>query len=700
MGDRTQRGFRRAVVGAGLALGVCAGLVMAGAALGGGAVAEELAAYRPVEQVAGTLRIWGSPADGRLIGQLEAGFRRYQPGVDFVEGLHGPESTFAGVYTGVADLALMARELRVPMESMAFEWVHHYKVFEVAVANAGFDAERPGVSLGIFVNVRNPLKRLTLGQLDGIFGARAGSGRRDLREWGEAGGGGSWSERPIHVYGPDVESVSALYIRDRVLHGSRKWNPGYRQVRGGWKEVLSAIARDPEGIAFAPAAGARRGVRCIALAVDERSPALMPTAATVAEGTYPLSRTVEMVLDREPGKPVEGREKEFLRYILSHEGQDVIARDRAYVPLSAAEARLQLARLETTTPVALPREAALLREAARPREEVAPSGPELRMPYVARESVSGTIRIWGHGSYDPSQDFIEALVRGWEDGFRRHQPGVRFENHLNGTAAAIGALYTGVGDLALMGREIWPPEVAAFREVMGYAPTGLDVVTGSFDVRNRGYAIVVFVHKDNPVSKLTLAQLDAVFGVERRRGGTPVRTWGDLGLSGEWRDQPIQLYGLPIARGFAEYFEDAVFKGGRVWKPELREFADQPGSKGGATDGGQRMLDAMAKDRYSIGYAGLVYHNSDVKPVALAVDSSGPFVAPSRESVLDHTYPLTRMITVYLNRAPGRAADPKLREFLSYVLSDEGQRAVLREGRGYLPMLSRFSRQELQKLEE
>jgi phosphate transport system substrate-binding protein len=326
--------------------------------------------------------------------------------------------------------------------------------------------------------------------------------------------------------------------------------------------------------------------------------------------------------------------------------------------------------------------------------------PDLPATYQPARMVSGVIRIWGHGSYNPSQDFIEALVLTWEAGFRKQQPNVSFENHLNGTAAAIGALYAGAGDLALMGREIWPPEVTAFTEVFGYAPTGLNVLTGSFDVRNRGYAIVIFVNKDNPLAGVTLRQLDAIYGIERRRGGPALRTWGDFGLTGEWRDKKIDIYGLPIARGFAEYFEQTVFLGGHKWRAALREFADKPGSKGGATDGGQRMLDAMAGDRYGIGYAGLLYHNPQVKPVALAQTDTGPFVAPTRDSVLDHSYPLTRMIGMYLNKAPGKPADPKLAEFLRYVLSREAQEAVLREGRGYLPILAPFARTELRKLED
>jgi len=323
---------------------------------------------------------------------------------------------------------------------------------------------------------------------------------------------------------------------------------------------------------------------------------------------------------------------------------------------------------------------------------------DLPAPYEPRQAVEGTIRIWGHGAYDKSQDFIETLVLAWEAGFRKHQPQVAFENHLNGTAAAIGALYTGAGDLALMGREIWPPEIAAFQEVFGYPPSGVNVITGSFNVRNRGYAIVIFVHKDNPLSGLTLAQLDSIYGIERRRGGPLIRTWGDLGLGGEWRDRRITLYGLPIARGFAEYFEQAVFLGGHKWKAGLREFADKPGSKGGANDGGQMMLNALAKDRYGIGYAGLLYHNPGVKPLALAAKNGAPFVEPTRLSVLNHSYPLTRMITIFLNRAPRTPPEPKLQEFLRYVLSREGQQAVLREGHGYLPMLAPFTNEELQKL--
>ena len=327
--------------------------------------------------------------------------------------------------------------------------------------------------------------------------------------------------------------------------------------------------------------------------------------------------------------------------------------------------------------------------------------PDLPAPYAPpAQPVTGKIVIWGHGALAGRFDFIEALVKEWEPGFKRFNPHVRFENRLTGTASAMGALYTGTGDLALMGREIWPFEIVAFREVKGYAPTGVDVVTGSYKTRNRGYSIVVFVHKDNPIRGLTLAQLDSIFSVDRKRGGKPVQSWGDLGLGGEWAEKPVHPYSFSIARGFADYLEEAVFAGGRRWRSDVREFADLPGSLGGATDGGQRELDAMAKDRYGVAFSGGLYGNPDVKPIPVAVAEGAPYVMPSEATVMDHSYPLTRIITMFLDRAPGKPLAPHIREFMRYVLSRDAQQAVLDKGGGYLPILAPEAAKELKKLED
>lgn len=312
--------------------------------------ADDLPAYRPLDRVSGTIRVWGSRDDGALIEELEAGFRKYQPDLRFRETLHGPESTFASVYMDVADMAFMAREIRVPLETMAFEWVHHYPPFEVEIANAGLtvdpEADRPGVALAFVVNKVNPLSCMTLQQVDDVFAADHLRGGGNIRNWGGLRLGGRWAGRPIHVYGPLLDNVSAVLVRRSVLEGSRKWTPDYHAVAGGWSELLETVARDPDGITFAPPLPGNQGVKALSLAAKSHRPCHPLTAQTAEERTYPLTRTIDVALDRQPGEPVEPKVGEFLRFILSRQGQRIIVGDGAYLPLSAATVRQQLRRLQ------------------------------------------------------------------------------------------------------------------------------------------------------------------------------------------------------------------------------------------------------------------------------------------------------------------------------------------------------------------
>src|ERR1700682_3692381 len=146
--------------------------------------------------------------------------------------------------------------------------------------------------------------------------------------------------------------------------------------------------------------------------------------------------------------------------------------------------------------------------------------------YQPEQSVSGVIHLWGHGNV--KLPWLKQLVGFWEDGFRRYQPSVRIQSELHGTSSAVPALFTGVGDMAILGEEIDPAAVAAFERVKHYPPVGIEIMTGSLDVRNFDYAQMFFVHKDNPVSELTLSQLDAIFGSEQRRGPANIRTWDQL----------------------------------------------------------------------------------------------------------------------------------------------------------------------------
>jgi phosphate transport system substrate-binding protein len=108
----------------------------------------------------------------------------------------------------------------------------------------------------------------------------------------------------------------------------------------------------------------------------------------------------------------------------------------------------------------------------------------------------------------------------------------------------------------------------------------------------------------------------------------------------------------------------------------------------------------MANDNYGVAFSGALYGNPDVKPVAIAADEDGPFVMPSEATVMDHTYPLTRIVTMFFDRPPGQPVAPQIREFLRYILSRDAQQAVLRDGGGYLPILAPAAARELKKLED
>ena len=316
--------------------------------------------------------------------------------------------------------------------------------------------------------------------------------------------------------------------------------------------------------------------------------------------------------------------------------------------------------------------------------------------YAPLKRVNGTVKLWGHGSF--KRDFMGRLVSLWIDRFHQHQPEVRFVYQMYGTASAIGALYTGVGNLAILGEEISPDATLAFRRAKGYAPTGIPIATGSLDVNFFDYAHMIFVHRDNPIDKLTLADLEAIFGTEHKRGARNVRTWGDLGLTGEWATHRIEPYGWKVDDDFALFFREAVLEDSHRWNPDIHEYVHATRADGTQYDHGQRILDALALDRFGIAISNVRYANAQVKPVALAREPGGPYHLATIASLIAQDYPLVRIIPAFVDRAPGRPLQPAVREFLRFILSREGQQALLQES-GYLPLGSEAIRQALVKLQ-
>jgi phosphate transport system substrate-binding protein len=314
--------------------------------------------------------------------------------------------------------------------------------------------------------------------------------------------------------------------------------------------------------------------------------------------------------------------------------------------------------------------------------------------YVPAQHVTGVIRNNGSA--------FAGLLAAWETGFKKYHPGITFQDSLLSGDAAIGALESGASDLAPNGREPVLTEFLSFAEVFNNdGPFQVIVATGSYEALGRTWAPVIFVNSDNPLTHLTMKQLDQIFSAERTGGysgykwvstfarpaSENIRTWGQVGLTGEWADKPIQTYGY-APTGMSNFFELAVFLGGTKWNPNLRQYvettAKQATGHAGTTD---QMMDDLSHDKYGIAWAGLAHAKgkSGVKALALSSSPDGPFIFCNEQSVRDRTYPLTRSIFFQLNRPPNTPIAPRIREFLLYILSREGQSAVSKQGE-YLPL--------------
>lgn len=317
-----------------------------------------------------------------------------------------------------------------------------------------------------------------------------------------------------------------------------------------------------------------------------------------------------------------------------------------------------------------------------------------QQPYQPAARVSGTIRVLGNYH-------METIFDLWAAGFQKYQPDVRFEKKMLGTANAIAGLYLDTADVALMGREIIPMESIAFRRVFRYDATGIAVATASFNVPLETFAFAIFVHKDNPLTRLTLPQVAVLFGCMKPGAVCGAHTWGDVGLDGDWAKRPVVLYGYETNTGLGYYFEQAVLRGRHLWNGALHEYSNINRPDGTVeANAGDLIVRDLEKDPNGIAFAGYGHVTPGVKPLALAADAGSPYVELTKTNVQNRTYPLTRTVYIYINKPPQKPVpSPALREFLGYVLSSEGQALVNRQNI-YLPLTAEVSERELHRLRQ
>lgn len=291
--------------------------------------------------------------------------------------------------------------------------------------------------------------------------------------------------------------------------------------------------------------------------------------------------------------------------------------------------------------------------------------------YEQVSGISGNIKSVG-------SDSMNNLMALWGEGFRAKYPNVQIEIEGKGSSTAPPALIAGTSQFGPMSREMRSKEIDDFEKRYGYKPTllrtGIDM-------------LAVYVHKDNPIAEkgLTLQQVDAIFSKTRRGGlATNITTWGQLGLTGEWANKPISLYGRNSASGTYGYFKDVALFGGD-YKDEVKE---QPGSSS--------VVQGVASDKYAIGYSGIGYITADVRAVPLAPDANSSHIPATADYAYTGEYPLARYLYVYMNYRPGSQLDPLRREFVRYIFSREGQEDVVKDG--YYPVPATIARETLKSV--
>ena len=317
--------------------------------------------------------------------------------------------------------------------------------------------------------------------------------------------------------------------------------------------------------------------------------------------------------------------------------------------------------------------------------------PNPPLPYTAR--VDPTLPSYKHVKglsgrlVGVESNTVTELQAKWIAGFEKIYPNVHISVEIGGSGQGGPRLTNGVADFGFIAREMMGREETPFVDKFGYKPLAVSVAGGSRAVKAFTDCIVFIVNKDNPLNELTFAQLDAIYSQTHNRGiREPITKWGQLGLKGEWADKPLHLWGVQIPNGYDNFVVMHVLANGQ-WREGIQAMPTVIS-----------LSDKVAADKYALSYTGLAWDtNPHTKVLKLALHPGDTAIEPTFDNVASQTYPLSRTIYMFVNKAPDQPLNPVLREFLRYTLSREGQQAVVDDGI-FTPLPAKWDAAEAAKL--
>lgn len=705
--------------------------------------------YEAEEDIGGWIEIWGHSAlaSGNLADLWADGFQAIYPDAHITWNLPGKEVMLTPLYYDKADMVIV--EEPGFYDIMPYERMLSSQPLELNPFKGSADMNGYQAAFAVIVNKDMPLDFVTMDQLDGIFGCARNGGwvgtafdiklargeEENIRTWGEMGLTGEFADAKIEAHAYPTSYSMGETLSDKIISGSDYWVEGMN-VHGSYydesgnavyteQDIVNAVAADRFAIGIVSGQYfVNDDVKVIAVAGDDGVPVAC-TPENIHNGTYPLARDGQMFI-RVVGKLSE-LDAAFLRYIFSEEGQKAVAADGKFVPLNAEECAEQLAKVEAASTIEVSaeavsdeaKEAALrtqqahfetVRSRAERKEYTMDDFDLSGLPhYVPETYPEGFIRIYGN-------DYIQTgILRDlWNDGFKAFHPTVNIAWEMPSASMGYGGLYLDVFDLYLSQRRT-PQDAIAYHKIVGEDLWGVMAYSGSYKLGGWGNTLVVEVNEENPIESITVEQLDGIFGGARSGGWDDVgywhpeygrdeskniRTWGELGLTGEWENRVITPYTFQLRYNTAREVSESLLQGSAQWNENIKSTGNYRPLEGPRVTGAQWVVEHIVEDKGAIGLSRYTddYMLPGIKFVPVIVEEGGEPVYPDKYTTQSREYPFVFSQNFWYKVEEGVPMNEICYEFLKYVLSYEGQTAVMQDAK-YQPLTAEVCQEMLEKLE-